>query len=237
MTFRPLLLLITVLTLTSCSGPGNHDPFEPFNRPMFAFNQTADQLIIRPVAEAYHTYIPQLIQSGISNMLTNITMLPSSLFYVVQGKFHEANVSAQRFLINSTFGILGFFDAASNFEIYSIQSQNLDQTLKHWGYTPSNFVVLPLFGATTVRGIISFPVDSLYLNPTAYLDYFNQYAPYIVTGTGIISKRAQYLQQDNLINDSTDPYATYRSIYTQVDHSPEHLEDQAAAAALFAEDE
>ncbi len=197
---------------------------------------TADKILIRPVAETYQSYVPQVIRTGISNALINFKMLPSAILYLLQGKISEASISTQRFLINSTLGILGFFDAASNFEITPVNTQSFDQTLQAWGYTPSDFVVLPLLGASTVRGVIALPVDSLYLNPVSYLDYLHQYAPYFANATQVVSKRAQVLQQDSIITNSIDPYATYRSIYNQVTHSEQHQRDKDAAAELFMDD-
>lgn len=233
---KTLIACLMMVCLSSCTGPNPNDPYEPLNRNVFEFNQLADKVIIRPIAVTYDYIVPDLIKHGIRNTFTNLTLLPSSLFNLIQGKTKATWISLQRFTINSTLGILGLFDPASDLDIQHVERQTFDSTMRFWGYDKSDFIILPILGGTTVRGVIAYPVDGVIANPQHYIGLIGENEAMAARITSIISTRAAYLQQDRIINESIDPYASYRSMYMQQLQADQSQEDADAIADLFADD-
>lgn len=128
------------------------DPFEGFNRRMFAFNEGADRYVIGPAAQAYKTVTPSLFREGFGNFSANLGEPVVFLNDVLQGKPARAGTSAGRFLINSTIGIVGVFDVASEFGLKR-HSEDFGQTLAVWGVDSGPYLVLPLLGPSTVRDL------------------------------------------------------------------------------------
>lgn len=126
------------------------DPFEPVNRLVFRFNEQLDRRLIRPVARVYLQTLPGPLRDGFSNMLLNLDDLVSFLNQLLQAKPSKAAVSLARFIFNSSFGIVGFFDIASEAGLYH-ESEDLGQTFAVWGVPSGPYVVLPLFGPSTFR--------------------------------------------------------------------------------------
>ncbi|MFM7502299.1 MAG: VacJ family lipoprotein [Betaproteobacteria bacterium] len=126
------------------------DPFEPVNRLVFGFNEQLDRRLIRPVARVYLETLPAPLRDGFSNMLLNLDDLVSSLNQLLQAKPSKAAVSLARFIFNSSFGIVGFFDIASEAGLYH-ESEDLGQTFAVWGVPSGPYLVLPLFGPSTFR--------------------------------------------------------------------------------------
>ena len=126
------------------------DPFEPVNRLVFGFNEQLDRRLIRPVARVYLQTLPGPLRDGFSNMLLNLDDLVSFLNQLLQAKPSKAAVSLARFIFNSSFGIVGFFDIASEAGLYH-ESEDLGQTFAVWGVPSGPYVVLPLFGPSTFR--------------------------------------------------------------------------------------
>jgi phospholipid-binding lipoprotein MlaA len=155
----------------------DYDPWERFNEKVFEFNRQADRLVLKPVAKVYNVVVPEPFEVMIGNGFDNISFVPRFVNSVLQGKFLGATRELSRFLINSTLGIGGLFDAA---KYYGIEKSREDfgQTLGFWGVTPGPYVIVPFMEPMTVRDGIGRGVDSL-MNPLSY------FIPFIWTGLAL----------------------------------------------------
>ena len=145
-------MLVLAATLGGCATAGGNpsDPLEPFNRAMFSFNDTVDDAVIKPVAKAYRAVLPGLVRTGISNVFSNLEDVWISVNDVLQGKFQQGFEDFGRFLLNSTFGIAGIFDIASEAGLPK-NNEDFGQTLGSWGIGTGAYLVLPILGPSTVR--------------------------------------------------------------------------------------
>lgn len=182
------------------------DPYEGFNRSMYGFNMTLDKYLLKPVAVGYKTITPNFMQTGVSNFFTNLKGINVVLNDVLQGKFEQSAKDAGRFTTNSTIGLFGLFDVASEFGLEN-NVEDFGQTLAVWGVDQGPYLVLPLFGPTTVRDGSAVIVDKA-ANPGTY-----------VPGTGIvegINDRANAEGALNFIDEAAlDPYVFTRESFLQ----------------------
>lgn len=186
------------------------DPFESFNRTMWDFNwEVLDVYILRPLAVGY-TKLPGPVQQGTRNFVTNLEEPGYALNSLVQLKFKKAATGVGRFLINSTIGILGIFDVADAMGI-ARHKEDFGQSLAMVGVGNGPFVMLPGYGPTTVRDGVGDFVDS-----EIYPMYLIEWPwSLIKTGLKAVYSRADLIQQERLINDSTDPYVFVKEAYFQ----------------------
>jgi len=149
-------------TVAGCATPGGNpaDPLEPFNRAMFTFNDTLDDAVMKPVAKTYRAVLPGVVRTGVSNFFSNIEDVWISVNQVLQGKFQRGLEDFSRFLFNSTFGIGGLFDLASDLVGLPKNSEDFGQTLAWWGVGGGAYLVLPILGPSTVRDGLAFLVDT-----------------------------------------------------------------------------
>lgn len=158
-------LVAAVLVMATCHGcasvpnPDPRDPFEPFNRGVHAFNEGLDQAVFKPVATVYRDVTPQLVRTGVGNFLGNLDDAWSFVNSMLQGKMRHAMDNFFRFGVNSTMGIFGVLDVASEMQIER-HSEDFGQTLGVWGAGPGAYLVLPLLGPSTLRDAIALPVDA-----------------------------------------------------------------------------
>jgi len=189
------------------------DPYQPFNRAMYRFNDTLDKVILKPVATLYNKIIPKPVVKGISNFFANVDTVPTVANDVLQANVYQATSDSWRLVINTTVGIVGFFDVASDVGLEP-NKEDFGLTLARWGYINSNYLVLPFFGPSTPRDAIGLPVDyyvfSIYpfINPKS--------ARYELYGLGVISHRADLLSFQNVMEEaSVDKYVFLRDAYLQ----------------------
>jgi len=157
--------------LATADGPDEeYDPWEPFNERMFEFNRRLDRYVLKPVAQAYNTVVPDRVQVMVSNTFDNASFIPRMMNSLFQGKFDGAVREFGRFVFNSTVGIGGLFDVA---KIEGIEKSREDfgQTLGFYGVGPGPFLMLPFFEPMTVRDGIGKGVDGL-MDPTSYFVSF-----------------------------------------------------------------
>lgn len=210
------MLLLTVI-LSACAGtqtqltdPEN-DPWEGFNRKVHHFNSTLDRTVARPVAKAYRTVTPRLVQNGVSNFFRNIDYPVTFINQILQGKFKQGGISTGRFLINSTVGVFGLFDVATRMNIPDYD-EDFGQTLAKWGYEDSRYLVLPFFGPSTLRDGMGRSIYG-YAHPVSYWareDHF--YTPLVLD---MVQTRAAFLNQDSALNEAYDPYTLIRDAWLQ----------------------
>jgi len=145
--------------LAGCATSGNpKDPIEGFNRAMFAFNEGLDSAIVRPVAVGYEAVLPSPVRTGVTNFFGNIADLLIGVNNLLQGKAPEALSDLGRVVINSTIGILGTFDVASDMGLEK-HNEDFGQTFGRWGVGSGAFVVIPVFGPSTARDTVGLVLD------------------------------------------------------------------------------
>lgn len=191
-----------------------NDPLEPFNRAVFSFNEVVDDYLLEPVARGYSDVVPVWGKKRVSNFLSNLTEPVNFVNATLQAKDQSAFTSLWRFIINTTFGLLGTFDAATEIGLTE-KSESFGQTLYVWGFTDSPYLVLPVFGPSTLRDGVGLGVDFM-VNPFNYNEVLDSNVRNPITVTRVIDTRASLLPvTDQLDATALDPYVTYRSSYLQ----------------------
>jgi phospholipid-binding lipoprotein MlaA len=189
----------------------NPDPWEPFNRGVFRFNDAIDRNALRPVASAYAEYTPGWMQTGVNNFFTNLFYPTTILHQFLQGKFKQGSQDIGRFVINTTLGWGGVLDVASGAHL-PIHDEDSGQTLGWWGVPPGPYLVLPLIGPSTVRDTPARVADD-FTQPFRWYD--SQAERWLSLTINIISKRAAVLPYDRLVNEAYDPYVFIRDAWLQ----------------------
>ena len=185
------------------------DPWEPVNRAVFTFNDTLDTYGLKPLAQGYQAVTPQFLEDGISNVFGNIGDVGNLANNVLQGKLHNAGVDTARLIFNTTFGLLGFFDVASQMGLTK-SDEDFGQTLGYWGVGSGPYVVIPFLGPSTVRDAVGRVPDS-FLTPYPYMDDVSTRNS--VFALDVIDTRASLLSAEKLIGG--DKYVFIRNAYLQ----------------------
>jgi phospholipid-binding lipoprotein MlaA len=188
-----------------------NDPIEGFNRAMFQVNYALDRVIGRPFTWLYTRVTPDFARTGVHNMLDNWYSPVSVINSALQGKFMQAANTTWRFIINSTIGLLGFADVAGEAGLRA-PVEDFGQTLGHWGAASGPYLVLPVFGPSSVRDAAGL-VGDIGLDPfTYYMQTDDLIARGVARGldTRVIADKV--LEE---IYGSVDPYVTMRSLYLQ----------------------
>jgi phospholipid-binding lipoprotein MlaA len=214
------IAIFLLAVMSGCAtGPNTHprDPMEPLNRAVFGFNEAVDQAVLRPTATAYDTVVPDLARAGISNFFANIGDAWSVVNNALQGKGQDTSDSFGRLLINSTVGMAGLFDVASQAGIER-HPQDFGQTLGHWGMGSGPYVVLPLLGSSTLRDTAALPLDYKgdLVHRLGNIPLRNS-----ATALRIVDQRAALLGASKIIDDAAlDKYTFVRDAHLQRrDHS------------------
>lgn len=212
--YAPSRQAITAQAQTA--GPPVEDPFEPVNRGLYRFNKGLDRAVLRPVAMTYRRGLPKSVRNGVRNGFDNLDEPNTLLNDVLQGRFKDGGVTATRFVVNSTVGVLGLFDVAGKHMNMPIHYSDFGQTLGRYGIKPGPYVYLPVLGPSDFRDGIGRVVDSF----TGILNIHDLGATTperlglaVVDG---LDTRARYDEPlKELDRTATDPYATTRSLYLQ----------------------
>ena len=197
------------------------DCFETLNRGIFAFNQSLDKVVFKPLAKGYRA-LPKPIRSGTSNALDNLSNVVTIPNNILQGQMKDAGINTVRLIINSTLGIIGIFDVASYYGLEKRDSEDYGQTFGKWGMSEGCYFVLPVLGPTTVRDTLGSVVNVVggdaWYNVTVMKDtqYFQESDYYVSRLLDGIDFRAKNLESfDSLEKNSIDLYASVRSLYLQ----------------------
>jgi phospholipid-binding lipoprotein MlaA len=206
-------LALTILCTGCATARDPRDPLEPVNRKVFQFNDAVDKAITKPVAQGYRAVVPPPVRGGITNFFGNFRDVTTAVNNLLQLKVPRAASDLGRILINSTVGILGFFDVASRLGLEK-HDEDFGQTLGHYGVEAGPFLMLPLLGPSTARDTVGL-VGDYFTDPEFYI--FNHTPEsYIVFGTRIINLRANLLAIEGLLDQSgLDQYAFLRDAYLQ----------------------
>ncbi|MCO4785514.1 MlaA family lipoprotein [Marinomonas atlantica] len=198
-------------SLFAVADTAPEDPWEGFNRSMFSFNETVDAYGLKPLAQGYDAITPNFMQKGVSNFFSNLGEVPNVFNNLLQGKWDETASSTFRFIINTTFGIFGLFDVATEMGLKHSE-EDFGQTLGYWGVDTGPYLVLPFFGPSTVRDASGMVVDySLYDGMDLY--NFTDDHKWIARGVNVVQIRAKYLSAERMVFG--DRYSFLRDVYIQ----------------------
>lgn len=205
-----VLLLSAVTACSTVRAPSPADPFEGFNRAVDTFNQKADTYALKPVARAYVAVVPELVRTGISNFFGNLGDVVIGMNSLLQGKPGNAASDFGRVAINSTIGVLGLFDVATDMGLRK-NDEDFGQTLGRWGTASGPYLVLPLLGPSTVRDAVGFVVD---LQVDVVANTSDTATRNVLAGTRVVNRRADLLElSDSLEGVALDSYAFVRDAY------------------------
>ncbi|WP_164156199.1 MlaA family lipoprotein [Sandarakinorhabdus rubra] len=221
-----LLLVALLLPLAACTTTGSTDlsraeadPWERSNRRVWAFNKGLDRWVVKPVASGYRAVVPKPARTAVSNAYGNYGEPANFVNAVLQGKFAQAFRTLDRFLLNSTLGVAGVADVATGLGRPK-EPEDFGQTLARWGVKAGPYMVLPLFGPSTLRDGIMTPVD-FFIDPADFIR--NAWLSpgwdvrIAVAGGRILNARNNLIETgaDALLADSLDDYALARSAFLQ----------------------
>ena len=229
--FKVLVLSIFLATSSLAGSDGQNelskntngvkDCFENVNRGIFAFNQALDGLIFEPLAAGYK-HLPSPLRTGTSNFVGNVSTLLTIPNNILQGDLGTAGKNTLRFVVNTTFGIVGLFDPATAIGLNSYEKEDFGQTLGSWGVGEGCYVVLPVLGPSTARDAFgslgNYMGGDAWYNVTVRNDthYFSDFDYYASKGVGGVDFRAKNFDDiNNLEENSIDFYASVKSLYLQ----------------------
>ncbi len=214
---KKLVLLVAGMMLAGCatvpptSKPDPRDPWERFNRASFKVNDALDRAILRPTARAYVKVMPRPIRTSVSNVFANLETITTLINDGLQGKFGAAAHDTARFVLNSTLGLGGLFDPATDAGLDK-NDEDFGQTLGKWGVASGPYLMLPLLGPSTLRDGIARVPDRLTV-PAHHLE--DDSTRYTLTAVEVVDLRAGLLSLDDQLNRSFDRYAFVRNTWLQ----------------------
>ncbi len=222
------------------------DPYEHVNRKIYTFNDKLDTYVAKPISDAYIWVTPQFVQTGIANFFNNLNDISVVMNDTLQGKFDQGAEDTGRFLLNSTVGLLGVFDVAKEVGLEK-HNEDFAQTLAVWGVPEGPYLVLPVLGPATSRGIPGAVVDTA-SNPTSYvgfpvqllsmlnsranaegsLKFIDEAAldPYVFTREAFLQHR-NYLIKDGQVEVSNDALDLEEAFYDEEDDGTEQATTDA----------
>lgn len=205
--------LLAMGLITGCATSGNtKDPIEGYNRAMFAFNDGLDKAVIKPVAKGYDAVLPTPVRTGVTNFFGNIADLFIGVNNLLQGKVSAGGSDLGRVAVNTTIGVLGVFDVASNMGLEK-HEEDFGQTFGRWGMGSGAYVVLPLFGPRTARDTAGLVLD-VATDPVAYVD--NVPTRNTLASLRMVNDRANLLPAEKVIEEAAlDKYSYIRDAYLQ----------------------
>ncbi len=209
------LMVAALAGLSGCATTGQphpSDPLESFNRAMFSFNDGVDSVALKPAATVYANVLPSFVQTGVGNFFGNLADVWTSVNNFLQGKVEDGLTDMMRVALNSTLGLGGLLDIGSEAGLPK-HKEDFGQTLGKWGFGPGPYVVLPLFGPSTLRDTVALPVD-LAGDPWSYVDPSSTLAAGSVVR--VVDLRAAALEAGNLVEDAAlDRYSFIRDAFLQ----------------------
>lgn len=195
-------------TVNTTSVPS--DPWQAWNRKVFAFNEAIDEAVLKPAAQAYRDVVPALVRRGVGNFFGNIGDIWSGANHLLQGKLHAGLDMGLRVATNTLFGIAGVLDPATEFGLVR-RSEDFGQTLAVWGVGNGPYLVLPLFGPSTLRDTVALPLDRYAGSPSRW---FSDYNTYVATSVQVLQLRAELLETTQLVDQaSLDKYSFVRDAW------------------------
>ncbi len=209
-----MALCAATLVLSGCAtGRDPRDPLEPVNRAVYGFNEQVDKAVLKPVAQGYNKVVPPPVRGGVSSFFGNFGDVTTAVNNLLQLKVGRAANDAGRVLVNSTVGILGFFDVATRLGLEK-HDEDFGQTLGVWGLPDGPYLVLPLLGPSTVRDSAGL-VGDYFTDPEFWL-LTESPENWIGLTTRVISTRAGLLEAEQMFDTAAiDRYSFLRDAYLQ----------------------
>lgn len=212
-------LIIVSCLIVGCATPmpRKDDPLEHFNRKVYAFNDFADRVAIRPAALAYRKMTNPTSRTLVSNFFANIESPITIANDLLQANLKQAIKATGRLAINSTVGVLGLFDPASEMGIEA-SATDFAVTLAKWGVPEGPYLVLPLIGSTSVRDVWRMPVDGYFFDPLSIYARnhdFNLNVQHLPGIAYLVTLRSRGIDAEGLLEGVYDPYIFYRDAYRQ----------------------
>ncbi len=214
---RTFFTLVIIAQLSACATTqpagelAEYDRYEAMNRQIFAFNQTLDKTILRPVASGYSTFLPKPVRHSVSNVFHNLYEPFTTVNDLLQGKPEEAADSTGRFILNTTLGIVGIFDVATPLGL-PIHKEDFGQTFGKWGIGNGPYIMLPFFGPSTARDTSSLVLEWVF---DPFLGSIEDLHRYTAKAINIVDKRAKLLGTEKALEMQLDPYIFLRESYLQ----------------------
>ena len=213
--------LLVMLTLGGCASNNSaqqeqsyedpKDPLESINRTMWDFNyEILDEYILRPTAVAYVDYVPGIARTGLYNIALNLEEPSNSVNNLLQGKLDGTFISLGRFLLNSTVGLLGMIDVATEIGL-NREEEEFGEVLGKWGVGTGPYLMIPALGPNDVRSGVGDIVDTAY----GPLDSLNFPLAFLRTGIKALEARASLIQQEQQLEAAIDPYSFVKNAYFQ----------------------
>jgi len=224
---RAFGVILPILLLSACAtsqdvatrSNGINDPYEAQNRNIHAFNKGLDRNIIKPVAGGYAAVLPVEVRGTVNNFAENLSMPGVAINSLLQGDLRGTGLASLRFVMNTTIGLLGFVDAASELKIPE-HDTDFGETLAVWGVGEGAYIELPLFGPSTQRATAGLIVD-FFTNPLTYstIDDPDRWIPPTANALAGLNNRERFGDQiDSVLYESADSYAQSRQIYLENRH-------------------
>ena len=206
------LIVSTILCLNGCAttpktAENEKDPYENFNRSVYKFNDKVDGYVAKPISDGYRYITPQFIQTGVYNFYNNLKNVNVVINDALQAKFSQGAQDTGRLALNTTLGLAGIFDVAKNIG-WEQNEEDFDQTLATWGVPSGSYLVIPIFGPTTFRGVPGAAFDTA-ANPATYVGG-------AVNVVSLINTRANADGALKFIDEAAlDPYIFTRESFLQ----------------------
>lgn len=217
-----LTMLLLVFVSACAKPPADHppelayDPYEETNRAIHEFNKTLDRNLVRPVGVTYSEFLPDDIETPLSRLASNLSMPENIVNHILQLEMRDATEDFYRLLVNTTIGLGGFFDPATEFGMPARNNTNFGETLHVWGVREGAYLELPFVGPSNQRDTAGFFVDLL-LNPLNYvLNEPWNYLSTVAVGADALARRGRFADTvDSILYESADSYAQSKTLYIQ----------------------
>lgn len=199
--------------LGGCASTGNpRDPLEPINRGIYTFNEAVDTTVLKPAAELYRGILPRFVRTGVHNVFSNINDVIVALNNLLQAKFLNGVSDMGRIVVNTTVGLLGVFDVATELGLEK-HDEDFGQTLGYWGISDGPYLVLPILGPSNLRDSVGVFVD-FKTDPLTYVDPTRDRN--ILWGVRAVNRRSELLEASKILETAAlDPYQFVRDAYLQ----------------------
>lgn len=213
-----LLILSGCATAPRSERVDSRDPFERFNRSTYRFNSAVDRAVLKPVAVAYRDHVPQVVRTGVKNLLDNIGYPTVILNDFLQGKAVAGLEDTARLLVNTAFGLGGLLDPASTAGL-DRNDEDFGQTLGRWGVPAGPYLIIPFAGPSTVRDAPGLYVDSrtqldeLLADEVEFFD--KDSVDYGLIALNVVDSRAELLRTERVLRQAYDEYAFVRNAWLQ----------------------
>lgn len=206
--------LLGGLTLTGCAVNGDpRDPIEPVNRAVHGFNEGFDRAVLKPVAQGYRAVTPAIAQTGLRNFFSNLDDVTVVANDILQFKMEQGTRDFMRLAFNSTFGLLGMIDIASEMGLRK-HNEDFGQTLGRWGVGTGPYLVLPFLGPGNLRDSTAFAIDTRHTDLARKLDDVSTRNP--VLGLRLVTQRAELLDAKQVADEAAlDNYEFTRDFFLE----------------------